>query len=180
MKLFDRMSRLVKSDAHGIIDQLEERSLLLKQHLRDAEIEVVNKRVRVEALEEDQRRLREDADRLRARERQLDEDVELALAGDKPELARFAVGRLLPVREARQELETRIAQVAAERERLSERLEAQEAQLAEFRVRVQARLVEVRSERRSPQAPERAVAAEEIELELLRRAGAAPATGGEA
>ena len=66
MRFFDRVSRLVKSDAHGIIDQLEERDLLLKQHLRDAEIEVADKRARAEGLEDEQRRLREEADRLAA------------------------------------------------------------------------------------------------------------------
>jgi phage shock protein A len=179
MKFLDRVSRLVKSDAHGIIEQLEERGLLLKQHLRDAEIEVGNKRVRVEALEEDQRRLREEAERLQARERGLDEDVELALAGDKQDLARFAVARLLPVREARRDLETRIAEVAAERERLGERLQDQEAQLDELRERVEARLAQVRHERSATPAPERRVADEEIELELLRR-GATATSGGSA
>lgn len=180
MRLFERMSRIVRSDAHGILEQLEKRSLLLKQHLRDAEIEVADKRARVETLEEDQRRLREEVDRLRARERALDEDVELALAGEKAELARFAVARLLPVRDSRCELEARIQEVAAERERLAERLEVQEAQLAELRVRVQARLVETRSERSALHAAERPVAEEEIEIELLRRRRAPGGTGGPA
>lgn len=180
MKLFDRVSRLLKSDAHGIVDQLEERSLLLKQHLRDAEIEVSDKRVRAEALEEQQRGLREQVDRIRARERVLDEDVELALAGDKQDLARFAVGRLLPVRDARRELETGIAEVAAERDRLAERLAEQEEQLVDLKSRVQARLAEARSERPTAPALERSVAEEEIQLELLRRSGVAASEGGRA
>ena len=39
MKFLDRALRMVRADAHGIMDQLEERSLLLKQHLREAELE---------------------------------------------------------------------------------------------------------------------------------------------
>ncbi len=178
MKLLDRVSRLVRSDAHGILDQLEERSLLLKQHLREAELEVADKQARVEALAEDQRRMREEAERLGARERSLDDDVELALAGGKTELARFAVARLLPVREARQLLESRIADVAAERQRLDERLEAQQAQLAELRVRVQAKLAALRRDGTPAVAAARSVAGEEIELELLRRSRAA--AGGDA
>lgn len=182
MRLFDRVTRLLRSDAHGILDQLEERSLLLKQNLRDAELLIEGKRARAEALEEDQRRSREEAERLRARERSLDEDVELALTGGKPELARFAVGRLLPVREARRELELRIAELGAERDRLCERLEEQEAQLAALRTRVQARLAE--RPREAPAAGLRTPADEEIDLELLRRAAgpdlAGPSRGGEA
>jgi phage shock protein A len=171
MRFFDRVSRLVKSDAHGIIDQLEERDLLLKQHLRDAEIEVADKRARAEALEDEQRRLREEADRLAAQESALDEDVELALAGGKDELARFAVAKLLPVREANRNLKARIAEVAASRDRLAERLEIQEQELGDLKIRVQASLAETRQERVFVPEPERLVSPEEVELELLRRGG---------
>ena len=173
MKLLERVARLVKSDAHGILEQLEERNLLLKQHLRDAELEVGHKRTHAESLEEDQRRLREELERLRACEARLDEDVELALAGGKDELARFAVGRLLPVRDARRELERRIAELGAVRDRLCEQLGVQERQLEDLRVRVRARLAEARPPRQPATPPERPVADEEIELELLRRSRAA-------
>lgn len=185
MRIFDRVTRLLRSDAHGILDQLEERSLLLKQNLRDAELLLEAKRARAQALEEEQRRLRQEAERLRTRERSLDDDVELALGGGKPELARFAVGRLLPVREARRECETRIGEVGAERDRLCERLEAQEAQLAALRTRVRARLAEHRREPPASAALGRSPAEEEIDLELLRRGASAStepasATRGEA
>lgn len=175
MKIFDRVARLVKSDAHGILDQLEERSLLLKQHLRDAELELRHKRAQVEALAEQQRQLREEADRLDARVASLDEDVELALAGEKDELARFAIRRLLPVREANRGVKAKIAEVAASRDRVAERLAEQEAEFEELERRVQTRLAEERHERQAPPPPERSVADEEVELELLRRSSAAGA-----
>lgn len=171
MRLFERVGQLVKSDAHGIIDQLEERSLLLKQHLRDAEIEIHRKRDDAQALEEEQRRLREEAERLGAKEAALDEDVELALAGGKEELAKFAVARLLPVREARRETTARIAEVAAARDRLAECLDGQERAFEELKARVQSKLAELRHARSATPAAERHVAEEEIELELLRRQG---------
>ena len=46
MRFLDRMTTLVKADAHGVIDHLEEKSLLLKQHLREAELELDRKRAR--------------------------------------------------------------------------------------------------------------------------------------
>ena len=39
MKFFDRLTTLIKADAHGVVDALEERSLLLRQHVREAELE---------------------------------------------------------------------------------------------------------------------------------------------
>ena len=170
MRFFDRLGRLVKSDAHGIMDQLEERSLLLKQHLRDAELALNEKRDRAESLEDEQRRLREEEQRLDARLAALDEDVELALAGEKEELARFAVRRLIPVRETSLDVKARIAKAAARHERISECLAAQELQFEELKHGVEARLAEVRHERTAPPVTERSVADEEVELELLRRA----------
>src|SRR5262249_49674437 len=96
MKLFDRIAVLLKADAHGVIESLEERSLLLKQYVREAEIELNQKRARLEAVREEEKRLREALARYEQEVRSLDEDIALAMAGGKDDLARFAIRRLLP------------------------------------------------------------------------------------
>jgi len=168
MRVFERIGRIVRADAHGMMDQLEERSLLLKQHLREAELEVAQKRAKLEVIDEERRRLSEDGQRLEAQVATLDEDVELAMKGEDAELARFAVRRLLPKREMLHALCARAAQCGELRTRLHEQLESQEAQLAELRTRVRAALV-----RPEPEpiewAGETAVTDEEIDLEMLRR-----------
>jgi phage shock protein A len=172
MRVFERIGRIVRADAHGMMDHLEERSLSLKQHLREAEFEVAQKRGKLEAIDEERRRHAEDGRRLEARVAALDEDVELALGGDDPELARFAVRRLLPKREALKALFARVAQLDEHRNRLMAQLEGQEAQLAELRPRIKAALALPDPEpARRPiefvgDAP---VSDEEIDLELLRR-----------
>ena len=179
MRFFDRLGRLLRSDAHGVLDQLEERTLLMKQHLREAEIELTRKRARAESLADEQRELREEAGRLDARLASLDEDVELALGGDKQELARYAVRQLLPVREAAAAVRARIAEVASERDRIAERLAEQERAFEDLRRRVQLRIDEdtrARQQRReSPPPGPRTVSDEEVDLELLRRARTAGA-----
>jgi phage shock protein A len=168
MRVFERIGRIVRADAHGMMDQLEERSLLLKQHLREAELEVAQKRAKLEALDEELRRLSEDGQRLEIQVAALDEDVELAMKGEDAELARFAVRRLLPKREALQALCTRVARCGEHRTRLHAQLESQEAQLAELRTRVRAALVRPEPEPME-WAGEAVVTDEEIDLELLRR-----------
>ena len=37
MGLFSRITRLCRSDLHGVMDQLEDKNLLLKQYLREME-----------------------------------------------------------------------------------------------------------------------------------------------
>ena len=190
MKFLDRALRLVRADAHGVMDQLEERSLLLKQHLREAEVEITRKRVRVEALEEEERQVGQEAIRLERQLAGLDEDIELALAGDKEDLARFAVKRLLPVRDSLRVLRERGEEIREERVQLSERLDAQEEQFEELRQEVAARLVTARREKAAREARDgcsaladadstlagsrvAGVSDEEVELELLRRREAA-------
>jgi phage shock protein A len=171
MRWFDRFATLVKADAHGVLEQLEEKSLLAKQHLREAELELTRKRARCEALEEEGRRAAEQAERLSAEIASLDEDVELALRGDKEELARFALRRLLPKRRALEQLRRRGVEIAEAQRRVGERLAAQEVELEELRRRVRARLA---AEAEPPCGPvaELPAADEEIEIELLRRRGA--------
>src|SRR5262245_41741786 len=98
MRLIDRMPTMLKADAHGVVAAPEDRSLLLKQYVREAELEVDRKRVALEALRDEEKRLRESLARAEEESRLLDEDVTLALAGGKDDLARFAIRRLLPRR----------------------------------------------------------------------------------
>ena len=170
LKLMDRITLLLKADAHGIVESLEERSLLLKQYLREAELELEHKRARLEALREDDKRLRDALARCTDEMRGLDEDIGLALAGGKEDLARFAVRRLLQRRNEAAALRTQIEQRGAEAQALADRLAAQQEQFDSLRVRVRAELThdaEVRSA--PPWACEGMVADEEVELELLRR-----------
>jgi phage shock protein A len=170
MKFFDRLALLVKADAHGVLEQLEERSLLAKQHLREAELELQRKRARSEALEDESRRLAEEAERLEAEIAALDEDVALALSRGEEDLARFAVRRLLPKRRAAEELRRRLAEIIELRGRVLAKLESQEREFEELQRKVRARLAALREEDTARAVvAETPVADEEVEIELLRR-----------
>ncbi len=173
-RLIDRIGALLRADAHGVVDALEERGLLLRQALREAELELLQKRARVAALTEEEARLQDERERKQAAVAQLDEDVALALAGDKEELARFAVRRLLPERRELGALGVQIEEVQATREKLEVRLAEQEEAFTALRTRARAQLAKpVRPDLDDTLAdaggPD--VADEEIELELLRRRG---------
>jgi len=169
-KLFDRIALLLKADAHGVVESLEERSLLLKQCVREAEIEIGRKHARLEVVREEGKRLAEALARIEADVRALDEDVALALAGQKDDLARFAARRLLARRRDAHALQAQIGERADEERALAERLEQQQAQFENLRARVRAEIAR-RAEVSEPTrwSCEPAVADEEVELELLRR-----------
>jgi len=170
LRLFDRIATLVKADAHGVVESLEERSLLLKQCLREAEIDLHRKRAELEALHDEEKSLRETQARREEEARALDEDVTLALAGGKDDLARFAIRRLLPRRSEAKAAGARLQELAERSRTLAERLAEQESQFESLRARVRAELA------REPGigSPcgwqgEPVVADEEVELELMRR-----------
>lgn len=170
MRFFDRLTTLVKADAHGVVDALEERSLLLRQHVREAELELLQKRARVEALGDEEARLREERERCSRRLASLDEDIALALDGGKEDLARFAIRRMIPDRRALSALDAQIAEVVEAREKIAERLEAQEQQFEALRQRARVHLQETtRDAGDLRDVIEPAVADEEVEIELLRR-----------
>jgi phage shock protein A len=170
IKLFDRLTTLLKADAHGVIESLEERSLLLKQYVREAEIELNQKCARLEAVREDEKRLREQLARQEEEVRSLDEDIALALAGGKEDLARFAIRRLLPQRNEVTALRAQIEQRSAEGQALADRVAAQQAQFDSLRTRVRAELARAPEARPSAIWPcDTVVADEEVEIELMRR-----------
>jgi phage shock protein A len=174
LKLFDRIATLLKADAHGVVESLEERSLLLKQCVREAEIELNRKRAEAEALRDEEKAVRELLARREEECRALDEDIALALGGKKEDLARFAIRRLLPRRNETRALHARLEELGTNGRSLAERLSEQEKQLDLLRVRVRAELLR-EPERGVPVAwlAEPPVAEEEVELELLRRRGGA-------
>jgi phage shock protein A len=175
LKLIDRIATLVRADAHGVVEALEERSLLLKQSLREAELALLEKRARLAALAEEEARGRSHAERCRAEITRLDEDVALALAGGREELARFAIRRLLPLRREVASLEREGAALAAARSALADQIETQQGEFEQLRTRVRARLARPSNDDTSDESfGPSPVDEAEVELELLRRRGATP------
>jgi phage shock protein A len=170
LRLFDRIATLLRADAHGIIESLEERSLLLKQCVREAEIELNQKRARLETLREEEKRLREAEQRCEAAISSLDEDISLALQAGKDDLARFSIRRLIPLRTELEGARAQIEQRNEEGRNLADRLAEQESKFERLRARVRVELSRAGdSTPTSISADQAAVADEEVELELMRR-----------
>ncbi len=179
MTFFHRFVTLAKADAHGVLDSLEDRSLVLKQCLRDAELELAQKRVRQEELSNWVELLARQREQLESRASALDDDIRLAIERDQDALARFSIRRLLATRRGRELLEEPDRDAKGELGRLTPRIDAQQRQLEELRERVETHLARERALDRQPRTcplpgdPEASHSAgvhdEEVELELLRR-----------
>ena len=180
MTLLRRFLTLAKADAHGVLDSLEDSSLVLKQCLREAELELAQKRQRLEELGRWREQLEQAREKLASRAQELDADIQLALGQDQENLARFSIRRLLGARRRETALVEQLAGLREEGERLVRELESQERELAEIKEQVQIHLTEQRArEQLSVVAPEGREPSRagndlsfhelEVEVELLRR-----------
>jgi phage shock protein A len=169
MRLLERIAVLLKADAHGVVESLEERGLLLKQYLREAEVEVDRNRARLESLGDETRALRESLDREEKAIGGLDEDISLALAAGKEDLARFAIRQLLPRRAEAAELAAQIERRQTEAATLAARVEEQQRRYEDLQLRVRADLGRRATADRSDWIGAPVVAEEEVEIELMRR-----------
>lgn len=170
-----RLATLLRADAHGALDALQDRQLLLRQHLREAEQALATKQARRDALDAEARDLERTADRISPRLLTLDRDVTLALERGREDLARFAVQKLLPLRRQVDGIEARQRDLGQEQAELAEILEDQGTQLDALRVRVRAALEEAHDTAGDFADGPGWVRDEDVELELLRRRAAAPA-----
>jgi len=170
MSLLTRLTTLAKADAHGVVDALEDKALVLRQHLRAAGAELERKTCRIKALAAEDLDLRREAGGYRERIGVLETDIELALSGSKEELARYAITKLLPLRHSVQRIEIRLEVLSEERVDLENRLSEQQAEYELLDQRVRGYLARQTDEDRGAASfTDLIVTEEDVEIELLRR-----------
>lgn len=181
MGFFDRLTILAKADAHGVVDALEDRALVLRQHVREARGELERKRYRLTAMAAQSKDLQNRQARLDEKLAALEQDIALALQNEKEELARFAIKKLLPLRRNRREILRRQGELQEERDELTAQLAAQEERFEELEQRARGYLAQQEDELGAgqPFPVDSFVSDEDIELELLRRGPATSNLGGE-
>jgi len=175
MGVMTRIIRLFKSDLHGVMDQVEDKALLLKQCVREMEGSLQQKRQRLDGLNRTTRQM--DVEReARERERQkVAADLDLAVRKEKDEIARALIRKRLVLEADGDRLARRRQQLDAEHARLGEVIRQQEEQLERLEVKCAAYWQQMESCARDDAAGTWGDAAchtypteEEIELELLR------------
>jgi phage shock protein A len=167
-----RLGTLARADAHGVVDALEDRTLVLRQNLRDAAAELDRKRARLDAIAAEQKALEREHAGLGDRLAELEVDVETALGGSADDLARFALRRLLTGRRRRIAITARQRALAEEQRELAAALQAQQTAYEELEARVRTAISQLHQG--TAAIAEEPVTSEEVELELLRRRARRP------
>ncbi len=147
MGIMTRMLRLCKADVHGVMDQLEDKELLLKQYLREMEAGLDLKTRQVRSLTEHLEQL---AGRISAHGQEadkLEQDLALAVQKEKDEIARMLIRKRRTQSTATGRMERRMETLAKEKEQLCQTLAEQRLQYETLKVKAEA------YGRRSPHGP---------------------------
>lgn len=179
MGIMSRAIRLCKADLHGVMDQMEDKDLLLRQHLREMEAAMAGRQARIDRLEETLRAGRRDLATYERERQALEAELERAVARDKDDIARLLIRKLFPLRQTIERVALHLNEMAEQLDQEQDRLGVQRLAYDETRHRVAA----ARERRRRgeswtdcglpagthPSVPSE----EEIEWELLQRKEAA-------
>ncbi len=176
MSILTRMSRLCKADLHGVMDQIEDKGLLLKQYLREMESALKEKQARQSPLHQSCRQIQRDLCRQNLEREKLEKDLELAVRKDKDDIARVLIRKRRMLQAGCDGMQHQMQRIEEEGAHLAEILNQQLLQYQELKVKAAeycnraeqrsfADAAEVPAESGFSSAP----ADEEIELELLQR-----------
>lgn len=95
MTVLNRVARLFKADMHGLLDNIEEPELLLKQAVREMEAEQVLLKQQVDRMQKQRSNLLATLQRTEKELAQLEEGLALCLAEDNDDLARALLRKQL-------------------------------------------------------------------------------------
>ncbi len=176
MGIMTRMLRLCKADVHGVMDQLEDKGLLLKQYLREMETSLGHKEQQVGALAQNIGRLTgQVASHVKEMEK-LEHDLTLALEKEKDDIARMLIRRRRALESTSGLLEEQLEKMTQEKVQMSKTLASQRLQYETLKAKADIHCHRATDRLLETDMPHRAAtnysvdpSDAEIELELIKR-----------
>jgi phage shock protein A len=128
MGILTRVVRIFKADVHGVMDQLEDRHLLLKQHLRDMAEALSLKEVKLNAMLASRKQAQQDHDKYRRQSQALEQDLAVAIHNNKDDIARMLIRKIKPLDSLGEALAGRICSLDDEISACRDELDQQRVQ----------------------------------------------------
>jgi len=126
MGIMTRVVRIFKADVHGVMDQLEDRELLLKQHLRDMAQALSLKEVKLGKMHASRKQIQREYEKYRQQSQALEQDLAIAIQKNKDDIARMLIRKIKPLERLQEEVADRIRNLDEEISYSRERLEQQQ------------------------------------------------------
>ncbi len=176
MGIASRIVDIFKADIHGVMDQLEDQGLLLKQCLRDMEQALNQKEADIASKIALRSQIQKEHDKYHQQCRSLDNDLTVAVQKGKDDIARMLIRKTKPLVDLRDELGAQLESLDKELAHVKAHLSEQRLQYEQLKIRSTEYFH--RTEMLGQKKDMHAVLAnrigaelseEEIELELLKR-----------
>ena len=129
MTLMNRIERLFKADAHGVLDWLEDPEAILKQSVRDMEAEMGQGEQRHADLSRKADKLQSFVATVEAKISELEDQIDICFEEDNTELARTFIRKKLEAEKRLKTASSLVADVVAKRETQRQKLKQQTEQL---------------------------------------------------
>ena len=180
MGLMSRFTRLCKADIHGVMDQLEDKPLILKQSLREMEASLCRKQAESEKLKASIEQIRHEQKQYCREQEKLEQDLTAAIEREKDDIARMLIKKLKTMDQHVEVLDRHGDALEREMSLLNERIETRKRQYAELQLRSETYFQQTKHQkwekaltRVLPNSVCTSLSKEEVELELIKRKEAA-------
>ncbi|UCG06827.1 MAG: PspA/IM30 family protein [Desulfobacterales bacterium] len=185
MGLITRCVRIFKADIHGVMDQLEDKGLLLKQYLRDMEEALERKEARLKKMNLSRNQALRECEKYNHDIEKLEQDLEVAIKRNKDEIARLLIKKIKPLTRLRDDIESHIGSLDQEIAQFDECVNQQRVQYEQLKHRATEyfRHAEQKEWEKTfsafiPGRNAQELTEEELELELIQRKEALGANKG--
>ena len=176
MGIMTRLIKICKADVHGVMDQLEDKELLLKQHLRDMQATLTAKETELKKLMSSRSRICRDLEKYRLHCQKLEQDLTVAIQKDKDDIARMLIRKIKPLESLQNDSSRHLDDLDQQVSAYKESLDHQKIQYEQLKQRISEYLQksETQAWEQSittvlPHSITEELTQEEVELELLQR-----------
>ena len=176
MGIANRVVNIFKADVHGVMDQIEDQGLLLKQYLRDMAEALNQKEVNLARKTTLRDQTRKEHDKYSRQYQALDHDLTVAVRKGKDDIARMLIRKTKPLTGLCDGLADQIASLDEELAQIKEQLSEQRLRYDQLKIRSTEYFhrIEIRARKDDrldilPDQVHGELSEEEIDLELLKR-----------
>ena len=176
MAIIARIVEIFKADIHGVMDQLEDPGLLLKQHLRDMAEALHRKKTELRKMKEAHNQGLKDLAAYKQQWEALDQDLTVAVRKNKDDIARTIIRKMKPLENLSDELARHLKSLDEELIQFNNYLQQQHLRYEQLKNRAAEYLHKTRLQRWEKEVIDPVSdnnygepMEQEVELELLKR-----------
>jgi len=176
MGIATRVLKIFKADIHGMMDQLEDKSLLLKQYLRDMKVALEYKEARLKKLNISRSQALRERDNYNQEIEKLEQNLALSIKRATDNISRLLIRKLKSLTRLRDDIERHVYALDQQIGQFKDCIDQQRIQYEQLKVRATEYFYQADRkewEKTEPSftpgniSPE--LSDEEIELELIQR-----------